>query len=180
MSRLRDCLDKLEGKLISREDARYIEQKAAQYEADGDKPIVAARAAVNEMISSTQAAGEHVLEQIGAQKPDAHQAAIDFWNRETLRKAQPLKAKLRVEAPAAMPPVTPPVAPAVTPVAEAPAAPPAEAPAEAPPAAPPPLPAEPAAPPAAPPVAPKPKTIEELLSLFAARLRNLPVRLRNW
>jgi F0F1-type ATP synthase membrane subunit b/b' len=58
-------------KLVSPEDARFIEEKAAQYEADGDKPIVAARAAVNEMIANTQAAGEHVIEQIGEQRPDA-------------------------------------------------------------------------------------------------------------
>jgi hypothetical protein len=155
MSRLRDCLDKvLSGKLklISQEDANFIIQKAASYEADGDTPIVAARAAVNEMIANTQAAGEHVIEQIATQRPDAHQAAVDFWNRETIQKAQPLKVRSpKVQVPAATPPVA--EVPAALPAEAAPAEPVAEfppavevtppevaAPAEPAPAEPPPLP----------------------------------------
>ena len=41
MSRLTNCIDLIYGKLLSKEDADYIKNEAARFQADGDTPIAA-------------------------------------------------------------------------------------------------------------------------------------------
>ena len=117
MSRLTNCIDLIYGKLLSKEDADYIKKEAARFQADGDTPIAAARAAAQRALDDAHRQGAHIIEQIRLLRPEGHQAAVDFWNRETIRPAGPLEVQPQpVAAPA---PVT------AAPVAEAPAAAPA-------------------------------------------------------
>lgn len=132
MKRLVDCLGKLTGKLVTREDADLIVREAQAYQAEGVNPFDAERRAVQDALDFSQRSGESLLEQIQTNAPQAHPPAVEFWNRETIRKAG--------EAPPPVP-VTPTGVPAPTPASAAP--PIAEAPAPAPPpipeAAPPPV-----------------------------------------
>ena len=106
---------------MSREDADLIVSDTRAYEADGHPPAVAEKLAVQDALDFSQNAGERVLEQIRASRPEAIAPVEEFWNRQTIRKAG-------VARPTAIAPVPPAVArPAITPAvpAEVPAAPPA-------------------------------------------------------
>lgn len=100
LKRLIDCLGKVTGKLVAKEDADLIVREARAYEAEGLTKVEAERRAVGDALEFAQRSGESLLEQIRANAPDAHSPAIEFWNRQTIRK--------RGEAPAPAPAVAAP------------------------------------------------------------------------
>ena len=75
------------GPLISREDADALARESYALEAEGMTPIAAEQRAVQEALDQETRRGEDILRQIRAQRPAAYRQALDFWNKETIRKA---------------------------------------------------------------------------------------------
>ena len=131
MANLRDCLGKVVGKLVTKEDADQLVRDAYALEARGLTPIEAERQAVRDSLDAVTRNGEEVLRQVQAQRPQAYQQALNFWEKETIRKAgmvppplprfitEPQPREVPAEPAAAAPPVEP-VAPAPEPVAATP------------------------------------------------------------
>lgn len=123
MSSLRDCLGKTVGKLVTREDADQLARDAYALEARGLTPVEAERQAVRNALDQATRNGEEVLRQIQLQRPQAYQQALNFWEKETIRKAGMVPPPLprfitepRAPAePAAAPPAEPTRAPEAAP-----------------------------------------------------------------
>src|SRR5580765_8189699 len=87
MKKLVDCLGKMVGKLVSKQDADQLVIEARSLEAEGLNPIEAERQAVSNALQQAKENGENILRQIHAQRPAVHEQARNFWEKETIRTA---------------------------------------------------------------------------------------------
>ena len=80
-----NCIDKIYGKLVSKEDADALMRDAYALQERGLNPIDAERQAVDNALRDTIRNGESILRQIHAQRPEAHDQARAFWDKKTNR-----------------------------------------------------------------------------------------------
>jgi hypothetical protein len=120
MKNLRDCVGKIYGKIIAKEDADQLFRDVEALVQRGLTPIQAELQAVQDALDGATANGEKILNQIAQQRPQTADLAVKFWNRQTVRpqgtiepvQAEPVSpaevgAPAEVVAPVAPAPVIP-------------------------------------------------------------------------
>ena len=80
-----NCIDKVYGKLVSKEDADALMRDVYALQDRGLTPIEAERQAVDNALRGAIQNGESILRQIHAQRPEAHDQARAFWDKQTNR-----------------------------------------------------------------------------------------------
>jgi hypothetical protein len=108
MKNLRDCVGKIYGKIIAKEDADQLFRDVEALTQRGLTPIQAELQAVQDALDGATANGEKILNQIAQQRPQTADLAVKFWNRQTVRPQGTIEAA-PVEA--AAPGMTPPPLP---------------------------------------------------------------------
>ena len=106
MKNLRDCVGKIYGKIISKEDADQLFRDVEALQARGLNPIQAEEQAVRDALAGATQNGENILRQIQAQVPNAAELATKFWDRQTVRP-QGTIAPVEEAAPGMTPPPLP-------------------------------------------------------------------------